>query len=52
VPVQAVINDFRHCGLEPNPVHRAMAKVWYAPSWVGHEIVDIQIYCFIAGTMY
>jgi hypothetical protein len=52
VPAQAVINDVRHCGPEPNPAHRAMAKIWYDPSWVDNEIVDIQIYCFIAGTMY
>jgi hypothetical protein len=52
VPVQAVINDFRHCGVEPNAAHRTMAKVWYATSLKGDEIVDIEIYCFIAGTMY
>jgi hypothetical protein len=52
VPTQAVINDFRRCGAEPNPEHRTMAKVWYAPSWIGDKIVDIEIYCFIAGTMY
>jgi len=52
VPAQAVIHDLRHCGPEPNPAHRAMAKVWYAPSLADNEIVDIQIYCFIAGTLY
>jgi hypothetical protein len=52
VPAKAVINDFRRCGAEPNPAHRTMAKVWYAPSWIGHAIADIDIYCFIAGTMY
>jgi hypothetical protein len=52
VPAQTIINDFRRCGAEPNHAHRAMAKVWYAPSWIGHKIVDIEIYCFIAGTMY
>jgi hypothetical protein len=29
-----------------------MAKVWYAPTWVVDAIVNIKIYCFIAGTMY
>jgi hypothetical protein len=53
VPAQAVINDFRHCGPEPNLVHRAMAKIWYAPIRDDDDkIVDIQIYCFISGTMY
>jgi hypothetical protein len=52
VPTKAVINDFRHCGPEPNLPHRPMARVWYAPTWNADEIVDIQIYCFIAGTMY
>jgi hypothetical protein len=52
VPAQAVIHDLRHCGPEPNPAHRAMAKVWYDPSLVNNEIVDIKIYCFIASTMY
>jgi hypothetical protein len=52
VPAQAVISDLRRCGAEPNPAHRAMAKVWYDPSLVNNEIVDIKIYCFIAGTMY
>jgi hypothetical protein len=49
VPAQAVINDFRRCGAEPNRAHRTMAKVWYAPSWHDHTIVDIEIRCFIAG---
>jgi hypothetical protein len=53
VPANAVVNDFGHCGPEPNMVHRAMAKVWYAPTWdLNNEIVNIRIYCFISGTMY
>jgi hypothetical protein len=53
VPAQAVINDFRDCGPEPNLVRRAMAKVWYAPTWnPNNEIVSIRIYCFISGTLY
>jgi len=53
VPAHAVINDIRDCGPEPNSVHQAMAKVWYAPTRdVDNRIVDIQIYCFISGTMY
>jgi len=52
VPARAVINDIRHCGPEPNLAHRPMAKIWYAPTWDGDSIIDIRIYCFIAGTMY
>jgi hypothetical protein len=52
VPARAVINDVRRCGAEPNPAHRTMAKVWYAPTWVVDNIVNIEIYCFIAGTMH
>ncbi len=53
VPAQAVINDFRGCGPEPNLVHRAMAKVWYAPTWgLDNKIANIRIYCFISGIMY
>jgi hypothetical protein len=52
VPAQLVINDVNHCGAEPNPVNRPLAKVWYTSDWVGDTIVDIEIYCFIAGTMY
>jgi hypothetical protein len=52
VPAKTVINDSHHCGLEPNLAHQTMAKVWYAPTWVVDKIVDIQIHCFIAGTMY
>lgn len=52
VPEGALINDFRKCGPEPNTAKQAMAKVWYAPVWNGQSIVDIKIYCFIAGTMY
>ncbi|MGH7152941.1 MAG: hypothetical protein ACREF3_03350 [Acetobacteraceae bacterium] len=52
VPVQAVINDIRNCGPEPNAQHRWMAKVWYAPIRDAGGIVDLKIYCFIAGTMY
>jgi hypothetical protein len=53
VPHHVVITDVRRCGAEPNPAHRTMAKVWYAPSWEnGERIVAIEIYCFIAGTMY
>ena len=52
VPIQAVINDIRNCGAEPNARHRWMAKVWYAPIWDASGIVDLKIYCFIAGTMY
>jgi len=53
VPPNAVINDFRHCGHEPNLAHRPMAKVWYAPTWgMDNKIIDIRIYCFISGTMY
>lgn len=52
VPPKAVVNDFRHCGLEPVPANRAMAKVWYAPTWDMDAIVNIDIYCFMVGTMY
>jgi len=52
VPSGTVINDFRRCGPDPEPAHRTMAKIWYAPIWDGDGIVDIRIYCFIAGTMY
>lgn len=52
IPMGAVINDFRHCGPEPNSQRRSMAKVWYAPVWDGDGIIDIKVYCFIAGTMY
>jgi hypothetical protein len=53
VPTQAVVNDLRHCGPEPNPAHRAMAKIWYAPVRdTDNTIVDVEIHCFIAGTMY
>jgi len=52
VPANAVINDFHHCGPEPNLAHRSMAKIWYAPRWVNDKIADIQIYCFISGTLY
>jgi hypothetical protein len=52
VPTPAVINDVRRCGAEPNPAHRTMAKVWYAPTWVVDDIVNVKIYCFIAGTRY
>lgn len=53
VPANVVINDFSHCGPDPDSTHRAMAKIWYAPTrGVDNNIVDIQIYCFISGTMY
>jgi hypothetical protein len=52
VPPKAVINDVRNCGLEPEPAKRAMAKVWYAPTRNMNAIVDINIYCFMVGTMY
>jgi len=52
VPAQAVINDLRHCGPEPNPAHRAMAKVCYTPVWDVETIIDVKSRCFIAGTLY
>ncbi len=52
IPQQAIVNDMRHCGVEPDPVKRSMAKVWYYPIWDTNGLVDIRIRCFIVGTMY
>ncbi len=52
VPQQAVVNDTRRCGAEPDPVKRSMAKVWYYPIWNTDGLMNIKIRCFIVGTMY
>jgi hypothetical protein len=52
VPEQAVVNDLRRCGAEPDPVKRSMAKVWYYPIWGSDGVIDVNIRCFIVGTMY
>jgi hypothetical protein len=52
VPAQAVVTDTKNCGPEPERTKRAMAKVWYAPTWDMDSIINIKIYCFMVGTMY
>jgi hypothetical protein len=52
VPQETVVNDTSYCGAEPDPVKRPLAKVWYAPRWGLDGLINIQIYCFIVGTMY
>jgi hypothetical protein len=52
VPPKAVVNDASNCGPEPERTKRAMAKVWYAPTWDMNAIVNVNIYCFMVGTMY
>jgi hypothetical protein len=52
VPQEAVVNDTNHCGAEPDPVKRPMAKVWYYPIWGLGGVMNIKIRCFIVGTMY
>ena len=52
VPASAVVNETAQCGPEPNPEHRAMAKVWYTRYNAGNVIASLSIYCFEAGTMY
>jgi hypothetical protein len=52
VPPKAVVNDVSNCGPEPERTKRSMAKVWYAPTWDMNAIVNVNIYCFMVGTMY
>ena len=52
VPQQVVVNDTPHCGVEPDPVKRSMAKVWYYRIWGTDGLLDIRVRCFIVGTMY
>jgi hypothetical protein len=52
VPQETVVSDMSHCGAEPDPVKRPMAKVWYYTMWGLDGVMNIKIRCFIIGTMY
>jgi hypothetical protein len=46
VPAQVVINDVGHCGAEPNPVNRPLAKAWYTSESDSNRPGNAVSHCF------
>jgi len=53
VPPDAVISDGAECGPEPDEASRSLPHAWYSMHRnEDSKLIDLVLYCFMAGTEY